>query len=80
VLTAAAFADRERNLLALMCFARHWFACRIPPAPDATAPWATAGSALTPAPDAAAPAASAGPAQPPKAAMERTVAPPSPAP
>jgi protease PrsW len=49
VLSAGAFADRERNLLALMRVARHRFARRVPPDPDAPAPapWATAGSALT---------------------------------
>jgi len=52
VLSAGAFADRERRLLALMRIARHWFARQVPPGPDAPAtapaPWATAGSALTP--------------------------------
>jgi RsiW-degrading membrane proteinase PrsW (M82 family) len=46
VLSTGAFADRERTLLALMGIARHWFARRVPPDPDAPAPWATAGSAL----------------------------------
>jgi RsiW-degrading membrane proteinase PrsW (M82 family) len=72
VLTAAAFADRERNLLALMRFARHSFARRVPPAPAAPAPWATAGPPLA--------ADSEVANSTPKAAMERTVAPPSPAP
>jgi protease PrsW len=48
VLSAGAFADRERKLLALMRVARHWFAGRVPPDTDVPAPWATAGSALTP--------------------------------
>ena len=59
VLSAAAFADRERNLLALMRFARLWFARRVPSGPDAAAPWATVGSALTA--DSDAPAAPARP-------------------
>ena len=48
VLSAGAFADRERKLLALMQIARHWFACGVASAPEAPAPWAAAGSALTP--------------------------------
>jgi hypothetical protein len=48
VLSTVAFADRERQLLALMLVARHWLACRVPSDSDAPAPWATAGSALTP--------------------------------
>jgi protease PrsW len=73
VLPTGAFADRERKLLALMRVARHGFARRVPPDPDAPAPWATAGAAR--------PADSAkDPNSTPKADMERTVAPPSPAP
>ena len=76
VLSAGAFADRERKLLALMRVARHWFARRVPPDPDAPdapapAPWATAGRPSRP---------SQSEVQSPKAAMERTVAPPPPAP
>jgi RsiW-degrading membrane proteinase PrsW (M82 family) len=48
VLSAAAFADREQTLLALMRVATHWLAGRVPPDADAPAPWATAGSAFTP--------------------------------
>ena len=52
VLSACAFADRERRQLALMRVARHWLARRVPPdAPAVPAPWATAGSALTPDPE-----------------------------
>jgi len=73
VLCAAAFADRERALLALMQVARHWLACLVPPNPGAPAPWATVGSALTPDPGASL-------FKTPKADTERTVAPPPPAP
>ena len=48
VLSAGAFADRERKLLALMQIARHWFARGLASDPEARAPWATAGSALAP--------------------------------
>jgi len=78
VLSAAAFADREAKLLALMRAARHWLARCVPPDPDADAPadapapWATAGSAL-------APDDREDPNSTPKAAMERTAAPPPPA-
>jgi RsiW-degrading membrane proteinase PrsW (M82 family) len=73
VLSSTAFADRERKLLALMRVARHWFARRVPPDPEAPAPWATAGSAL--APDSGVSSL----IKAPTAAMERTVAPPLPA-
>jgi RsiW-degrading membrane proteinase PrsW (M82 family) len=73
VLAAGAFADRERKLLALMRVARHSFARRVPPDPDAPAPWATAGSARTPDSEVSSLFS-------PKAATERTVAPPPPAP
>ncbi len=48
VISAVAFADRERTLLALMRIARLWLARGGPSDREAPAPWATAGSALTP--------------------------------
>jgi protease PrsW len=73
VLSPDAFADREQQLLDLMRVARHGFARRVPPDPDSPAPWVTAGSALTP-------DSKLSPQSTPKATMERTVAPPPPAP
>jgi PrsW family intramembrane metalloprotease len=63
-------ARRERRLLTLMRIARGSFARRVPLDPNTPAPWVTIASALTPETQ----------AQPQKAAMERTVAPPPPAP
>jgi protease PrsW len=79
VLSAGAFADREQNLLALMRMARHWFARLVPPDPGAPAPWATVASALTPDSELAQVNRDDQDSTP-KAAMERTVAPPPPAP
>ncbi len=81
VLSAGAFADRERNLLALMRSARHWFARGVPPDPEAPAlapaPWATAGSALAPDSEASSLTTGASTVKS-LGAMERTVAPPLP--